>query len=143
MPAAAADRRSEQTYGISTKLLTWQFGNPISYQSIQAEHSPFACIALLTNFPPDRNHRHAAPCGFGHSHLRKECVMSVGTVKWYNSVKGYGFIQRDDGGPDVFVHVSAVERAGLYGLNEGQKVRFEITVDRRTGKAAADQLQAA
>jgi CspA family cold shock protein len=69
--------------------------------------------------------------------------MSTGTVKWYNSQKGYGFIQPEDGSRDVFVHVSAVERAGLYGLNEGQKVTFEAVEDRRTGKTAAENLQVA
>jgi len=68
--------------------------------------------------------------------------MATGTVKWFNSQKGFGFIQPDAGGPDVFVHVSAVERAGLPGLNEGQKVSYEITQDRRTGKSSADQLKA-
>jgi cold shock protein len=68
--------------------------------------------------------------------------MPRGTVKWYNSQKGYGFIQPEDGSGDVFVHVSAVERAGMSGLSEGQKVRFEIVRDRKTGKSAADQLQA-
>jgi len=64
-------------------------------------------------------------------------------VKWYNSQKGYGFIQPDDGGKDVFVHVSALERAGLRGLVEGQKVSFEIQTDRRTGKTSASNLQVA
>ena len=68
--------------------------------------------------------------------------MPTGTVKWFNSQKGFGFIQPDSGGPDVFVHVSAVERAGLSGLNEGQKVSFEVVADRRTGKSSADRLQA-
>jgi CspA family cold shock protein len=69
--------------------------------------------------------------------------MSVGVVKWYNSQKGYGFIQPDDGGKDVFVHVSALERSGLRGLVEGQKVSFEIQTDRRTGKTSAGNLQLA
>ncbi|MBN8940356.1 MAG: cold-shock protein [Rhizobiales bacterium] len=69
--------------------------------------------------------------------------MATGTVKWFNSQKGYGFIQPDAGGPDVFVHISAVERAGLYGLNEGQKISFEVVADRRTGKSSADQLKVA
>jgi CspA family cold shock protein len=64
-------------------------------------------------------------------------------VKWYNSTKGYGFIEPTDGGKDVFVHVSAVEGAGLRGLNEGQKISYEIEVDRRSGKESAGQLQAA
>jgi CspA family cold shock protein len=68
--------------------------------------------------------------------------MQKGTVKWFNTQKGYGFIQPDAGGPDVFVHISAVERAGMRGLNEGQKVSYEIVADKRTGKSSADQLQA-
>jgi CspA family cold shock protein len=69
--------------------------------------------------------------------------MQTGTVKWFNSQKGFGFIQPSNGGPDVFVHISAVERAGLSGLNEGQKVSYEVIADRRTGKSAAGNLQAA
>lgn len=68
--------------------------------------------------------------------------MAQGTVKWFNSQKGFGFIQPDDGAKDVFVHISAVERAGLSGLQEGQKVSFELTADRRTGKSSADNLRA-
>ena len=68
--------------------------------------------------------------------------MAKGTVKWFNSQKGFGFIAPDGGGPDVFVHISAVERAGLSSLNEGQKVSFEITTDRKNGKSSADQLKA-
>ena len=68
--------------------------------------------------------------------------MSTGTVKWFNVQKGYGFIQPDDGGKDVFVHISAVERAGLSTLREGQKVSYEMTQDKRTGKSSADHLQA-
>jgi cold shock protein len=68
--------------------------------------------------------------------------MQKGTVKWFNTQKGYGFIQPDAGGPDIFVHVSAVERAGMRGLNEGQKLSYEVVADKRTGKSSADQLQA-
>ena len=68
--------------------------------------------------------------------------MNKGTVKWFNSQKGFGFIQPDDGGKDVFIHVSAVERAGMSNLNEGQKVTFDIVADRRTGKSAAENLRA-
>lgn len=68
--------------------------------------------------------------------------MSTGTVKWFNATKGFGFIQPDDGGKDVFVHISAVERAGLGTLQDGQKVTFEVVTDRRSGKAAADNLRA-
>lgn len=69
--------------------------------------------------------------------------MSTGTVKWFNAQKGFGFIQPDDGGKDVFVHISAVERAGMYQLNEGQKISFDVVQDKRSGKAAADNLKAA
>lgn len=69
--------------------------------------------------------------------------MSTGTVKWFNETKGYGFIQPDDGGKDVFVHISAVERAGMRNLIEGQKVSYEIENDQRTGKQSAGSLQAA
>ncbi|MDG2523110.1 cold-shock protein [Caulobacter sp. 73W] len=68
--------------------------------------------------------------------------MATGTVKWFNTTKGYGFIQPDDGGKDVFVHISAVERAGLRSLNDGQKVTYELERDRRSGKEAAVNLQA-
>jgi len=68
--------------------------------------------------------------------------MSTGTVKWFNGQKGFGFIQPDDGGKDVFVHISAVERAGLGNLNEGQKISYEVVADRRTGKSSADNLRA-
>jgi CspA family cold shock protein len=68
--------------------------------------------------------------------------MTQGTVKWFNGQKGFGFIQPDDGSRDVFVHISAVERAGMYGLDEGQKISFEIVADRRTGKSSADNLRA-
>jgi CspA family cold shock protein len=69
--------------------------------------------------------------------------MTIGIVKWFNPAKGFGFIQPDDGGADVFVHISAVERAGLGSLNEGQKVSFEMEKDQRNGKMSAGQLQAA
>jgi len=65
--------------------------------------------------------------------------MATGTVKWFNATKGYGFIQPDDGGKDVFVHVTAVQQAGLTGLNEGQKVSFDLASDR--GKTSAANLK--
>ncbi|WP_150525244.1 cold-shock protein [Roseibium sediminis] len=68
--------------------------------------------------------------------------MAIGTVKFFNTTKGYGFIQPEDGSADIFVHISAVERAGMQSLAEGQKVSFEVVQDRRSGKSAADNLQA-
>ena len=69
--------------------------------------------------------------------------MIKGTVKWFNGQKGFGFIQPDDGSKDVFVHISAVERAGMYNLNEGQKLSFEVVQNSKTGKSSAENLQAA
>lgn len=71
-----------------------------------------------------------------------EIVMTIGTVKFFNQSKGYGFIAPDDGGNDVFVHISAVERAGMHSLTEGQKIGFDVVQDKRSGKNAADNLQA-
>lgn len=68
--------------------------------------------------------------------------MPIGTVKWFNGTKGYGFIQPDDGGPDVFVHVSAVQRAGMRGLNEGQKISYDEQRDPKRGKSSAENLKA-
>jgi CspA family cold shock protein len=68
--------------------------------------------------------------------------MATGTVKWFNATKGFGFIQPDDGGQDVFVHISAVEQAGMRGLNEGQKIQYELIEDKRKGKTSAGNLKA-
>ena len=68
--------------------------------------------------------------------------MSTGSVKWFNGQKGFGFIQPDDGGKDVFVHISAVERAGMQNLNEGQKISYDVVADQRTGKSSAENLRA-
>jgi len=78
-----------------------------------------------------------------HDAFQKEGRMAQGTVKFFNAQKGYGFIVQDAGGPDVFVHISAVERAGMRSLVEGQKVSFDIEADKRSGKSAAVNLQAA
>jgi len=72
-----------------------------------------------------------------------EALVAQGTVKFFNAQKGYGFIVQDAGGPDVFVHISAVERAGMRTLVEGQKVSFDVEADRRSGKSAAANLQSA
>ena len=69
--------------------------------------------------------------------------MASGTVKWFNATKGFGFIQPEDGGADVFVHISAVERSGLGSIQEGQKIGYELERDQRSGKMSAGQLQAA
>ena len=68
--------------------------------------------------------------------------MATGTVKWFNGEKGYGFIQPDAGGKDIFVHISAVEQAGMRNLNEGQKVSYEPIADKRTGRVSAANLKA-
>jgi len=73
----------------------------------------------------------------------KEANVARGTVKWFNAQKGYGFIQPSDGGKDVFVHISAVERAGLTTLNEGQQVTYELVTDQRRGKTSAEKLAVA
>jgi CspA family cold shock protein len=70
-----------------------------------------------------------------------DSYMATGTVKWFNATKGFGFIQPDDGGTDVFVHISAVERAGLSSLNEGQKLSFEAKTDSMRGKTSAENLR--
>jgi len=72
----------------------------------------------------------------------KEAPMASGAVKWFNATKGFGFIQPDDGGQDVFVHISAVERAGMRDLREGQKISYELVQDKRSGKNSADNLRA-
>jgi CspA family cold shock protein len=79
--------------------------------------------------------------GLRNYYPKDDTSMATGTVKWFNGTKGYGFIQPDDGGADVFVHISAVERAGLRSLNEGQKVTYELEQDRRSGKMSAGNLQ--
>lgn len=72
--------------------------------------------------------------------LKRELkTMTIGTVKWFDSIKGYGFIEPEDGSKDAFVHISAVERAGLQGLTEGQKVQFEL-LPGRNGKSSAENL---
>jgi CspA family cold shock protein len=78
-----------------------------------------------------------------HNCRERNISMNTGIVKWFNNQKGFGFIQPESGGNDVFVHISAVERAGMSTLNEGQKVSFDVVADRRSGKSAAENLRAA
>src|SRR6476660_2020121 len=100
------------------------------------------CVGL-TNFSQiSSNEPGCATAQPSETHNRKKCLMTQGNVKWFNSQKGFGFIQPDDGSKDVFVHISAVERAGMHSLNEGQKISFEVVADRRTGKSSADNLRA-
>src|ERR1700716_4667656 len=105
----------------------------------------FACLASARDgpFPRTRQIRISARMnGYAvqtHLCVFKEANMATGTVKFFNSQKGFGFIQQENGGPDVFVHVSAVERAGMRGLVEGQKLNFDIVTER--GKQAASNLQ--
>jgi CspA family cold shock protein len=119
-------------------------------------YAPFA-IELALRFRPfkiknatglSQEHAKSGLDRANSSHGRKrmtrfqmEAIMATGTVKFFNAQKGYGFIVQDAGGPDVFVHVSAVERAGMRSLNEGQKLSFDIEADRRSGKSAATNLQ--
>jgi len=87
--------------------------------------------------------RHGIDCGLSGQAQQRKTFVATGTVKWFNDQKGYGFIQPDSGGKDVFVHVSAVERSGLRGLAEGQKISYEVEADRRTGKESAVDLKTA
>jgi CspA family cold shock protein len=95
-------------------------------------------LELIDLFDPSSSDQGGAGM---HSRLM-DTTMATGTVKWFNGEKGYGFIQPDGGGKDVFVHISAVERAGMRSLNEGQKVSYELETDRRSGKTSAGNLQA-
>jgi CspA family cold shock protein len=92
-----------------------------------------------TDLPPDwpRNHAHS---NGSRSLARGDFEVAMGTVKWFNPTKGYGFIRPDGGGPDVFVHISAVEKAGYTGLAEGAKVSYEL-VSGRSGKVSAENLR--
>jgi cold shock CspA family protein len=105
-----------------------------------------AIAPLLANFP-SKSVTPLSGCLPGrvllYSRFEKDIVMATGTVKWFNATKGFGFIQPDDGAADVFVHISAVERAGMRELQEGQKISYELVADKRSGKMSADRLQAA
>jgi CspA family cold shock protein len=104
----------------------------------------FALSAFLIS-SPFRNRSELAGHSLGERQVLPKggFLMTTGTVKWFNSTKGFGFIQPDDGSQDVFVHISAVERAGMRDLAEGQKLGFEVARDNKSGKMAAEQLQAA
>src|SRR5690242_13057985 len=99
--------------------------------------------ACLTTFSPKTRKQPAVLARGQHLLVMKGSPMSAGTVKWFNSQKGFGFIQPDDGGKDVFVHISAVDRAGMSNLNEGQKISYEVVTDRQRGKTSAENLRVA
>lgn len=88
-----------------------------------------------------RSFEREAPRRSGGDGSRAPAGSGVGVVKWFNATKGFGFIQPSDGGNDIFVHISAVERAGLRGLQDGQAVGYDLEQDRRTGKASATNLR--
>ena len=98
-------------------------------------------VGLTTFFQISKQQSSRRKRGPIRSHLTRRVIMSHGTVKWFNVQKGFGFIQPDDGGKDVFVHISAVERAGMTTLNEGQKIEYELVADRKTGKSSAGNLR--
>ena len=100
------------------------------------ENTIAAVLALIEELHPFSGAALMHPAVKGHA-------MPTGTVKWFNDQKGYGFIQPDQGGKDVFVHISAVERSGLRSLAEGQKVSYDVEADRRTGKESATNLKSA
>jgi cold shock protein len=100
-----------------------------------------AHVQTLPNIDSSLRTRSRAPWAQVHLNQRKDLSMNKGTVKFYNDQKGFGFIQPDDGGKDVFVHATALERAGMRGLVEGQKVSFDTQEDRRTGKIAVGNIQ--
>src|SRR5579859_1666112 len=117
--------------------------------SLYTRHSRFSLTCRFAREGLSQDH---AKSGFGPPEwfarpkrrmmrFQRRAVMAQGTVKFFNAQKGFGFIVQDEGGPDVFVHISAVERAGMRGLAEGQKLTFDIEADRRSGKSAATNLQ--
>jgi CspA family cold shock protein len=126
----------------------------IDFEEIQA-HNPSSIFVLLTfvsapemcatdELPLQKSTRiHAVHQQCVNLYSLKGFIMSTGTVKWFNATKGFGFIQPDDGSADVFVHISAVERAGMRSVVEGQKLSYEMVRDNKSGKMSADQLQAA
>jgi CspA family cold shock protein len=100
----------------------------------------FSAMVVFSLLPILRHRSVSAP--LLENETGRKPTMATGTVKWFNATKGFGFIQPDDGSADVFVHISAVERAGMRGLNDGQKITYELVKDRKSGKMSADNLEA-
>jgi cold shock protein len=169
-PAATAQRAgSAAGLPLFSAKARWQKINPARAAPSTGPAGPFLRLHCAPGAPIYLTFRFRLPCRYararafpkntpnpdmrpmrmvrmGHnavSRSKKEAMMATGTVKFFNSQKGFGFIVQDNGGPDVFVHISAVERAGMHSLNEGQKLTFDIVADRKNGKSAADNLQAA
>ena len=102
----------------------------------------YGASRLWTNFPLSKVETTVGRRSTEHNVAMKGFVMTTGTVKWFNSTKGFGFIQPDDGGQDAFVHISAVERAGMREIVEGQKIGYDMERDNKSGKMSACNLQA-
>ena len=144
MDDASADLRSllDRLKGAQHALIedaAQQVGLPstaILRKIADLENTIAAVLALIEELRPSSGAALIHPAVKGHP-------MATGTVKWFNEQKGYGFIQPDQGGKDVFVHISAVERSGMRGLAEGQRVSYDVEADRRTGKESATNLRAA
>ena len=146
-------------FGHSGRFLAAEYGNasPATFALATPAQTSYAVrvraslkttwprrVARLTDDLPKNSTLPPTVVGILNALLNRGILsMQTGTVKWFNSQKGFGFIQPDEGGNDVFVHISAVERAGLRTLNEGQKVSFDVVADRRSGKSSADNLRAA
>jgi CspA family cold shock protein len=101
-------------------------------------------VSTLRQAPSQNSIKEVVVCLHGRQMLLLDggSIMATGTVKWFDSTKGFGFIQPDDGGTDAFVHISAVERAGMRNIVEGQKISYELVRDKKSGKMSADQLAA-
>jgi CspA family cold shock protein len=109
----------------------------------QLGRSAWRCRAHVQTLSPNLDYGTDAACIHANVRPAKGHAMTTGTVKFYNAQKGFGFIQPDDGSKDVFVHATALERAGIRGLREGQKVAFDTAEDRRSGKVAVNNIQTA